>query len=144
MDNSSSRTAALLYHGEDDNHADAIAKSITAPMIRVLPPLFLAIGLGAWAAAAYLYTNTQQLVASGEHARGVVVALSRSGSTYSPVVVFKAAGGTEIEFVAKVGTSSQRVIKREQIDVLCGLEKQTSVLYMKTVVPRRTTTLPHS
>ena len=108
----------MLYYGKDDNHANAIAESIVLRMIRVVPPLFLAIGLGVWAAAAYLYTNTRQLVALGEHARGVVVALSRSGSMYSPVVAFKTAGGTEIEFVGRVGTSSSRFVKGQQLDVL--------------------------
>lgn len=114
----SSRTGDLLYHGQDDNNAHAFAETIIPHMRRVLPPLFLAIGLGVWAAAAYLYTNTRQLVASGEHARGIVVALSRSGSTYSPVVAFKTADGAEIEFVGKVGTSSPRFVKGQQLDVL--------------------------
>jgi hypothetical protein len=87
-------------------------------MMRLLPPLFLAIGLAAWAAAAHVYTTTRELVARGEHARGVVVAFSHSGSTYSPVIVFKTAAGTEVEFVGKVGTSSPRFVKGEQVDIL--------------------------
>jgi hypothetical protein len=51
-------------------------------------------------------------------ARRVVVALSRSGSTYSPVVAFKTAGSTEIVFVGKVGTSSPRFVEGQQLDVL--------------------------
>ena len=68
--------------------AGAIAHAVTPHMMRLLPPLLLAIGLAAWAAAAYLHTTTRELLSRGEHARGVVVALSRSGSTYSRTVRF--------------------------------------------------------
>ena len=85
---------------------------------RVIPPLFLAIGIGALSLAVYSYANTRQLVAQGEHAQGVVVALSRSRSVYSPVVAFKTADGTEVEFVGQVGTSSPRFLKGQSLDVI--------------------------
>jgi len=86
--------------------------------MRLIPPLFLAIGLVAWSLAAYLYTNTRELVAQGEHARGVVVALNRDRSTYFPVVAFKTEDGTQIEFIGKTGTSWSRFIKGQPIDVI--------------------------
>lgn len=85
---------------------------------RLIPPLFLAIGLGACALSAYLYTNTRQLVAQGEHARGTVTALSRSGSAYFPVIAFKTAEGSQIEFVGKSGSSSPTFVKGQQVDVI--------------------------
>jgi hypothetical protein len=87
-------------------------------MTRLITPLFLAVGLLAWSAGLYIYRDTQLLVSRAEHARGVVVALSRSGSTYAPVVNFKTTRGTEIQFVGKVATSSPRFVKGEALDIL--------------------------
>lgn len=86
--------------------------------MRIIPPLFLAIGIGAWSLSAYLYTNVRQLLAEGEHARGTVTALSRSGSAYFPVVAFKTAEGTQIEFVGKSGSSSPTFVKGQQVEVI--------------------------
>ena len=94
---------------------------------RVIPPLFLAIGIGALSLAVYSYANTRQLVAQGEHARGVVVALSRSRSVYSPVVAFKTADGTEVEFVGQIGTSSPRFLKGQSLDVIYRRENPRDV-----------------
>lgn len=87
-------------------------------MTRVIAPLFLAIGLGAWSLSAYLYTDARELVTQGEHARGTVTSFTRSGSVYFPTVAFKTAVGTEFEFTGKTGTSSSRFVKGQQIDVV--------------------------
>lgn len=91
--------------------------------VRLISPLFLAIGLGALTLAIYAWTNTRNLLGHCQHAQGTVVALSREGSVYYPVVTFTTPEGTGIEFIGKVGSSSPRFVKGEHLDVIYRPEK---------------------
>ena len=85
----------------------------------IRPFFFLAIGLGVWALSAYLYMNARQFIAHGEHARGTVTGFRRSRSSYYyPVVAFKTAEGTQIEFVENNGSSSPAFVKGQQVEVI--------------------------
>ena len=63
--------------------------------------------------------NARQLIAHGEHARGTVTGfrISRS-SYYYPVVAFKTAEGTQIQFVENNGSSSPAFVKGQQVEVI--------------------------
>jgi hypothetical protein len=110
-----------------DSGSETDSKHTNVQRLRIIAPLFLAIGLGACSFAAYLYTNTREFVAKGEHARAVVVALRHSSSSgYSPVVDFKTAAGTKVEFIGRNGSSPPSFDKGEQIEVIYRPENPSS------------------
>lgn len=55
------------------------------------------LGLGLFAGAGYLYSDTRQLISTGKAAQGTVVAFerhsSKSGNSYYPVIEFTTASG---------------------------------------------------
>lgn len=83
------------------------------------------MGLSALSLSVYLFTNSKHLIAGGEHARGTVIAFSRSGSALFPVVVFNTSKGTHVEFVGKSGSSSPSFVKGQQLDVIYKPENPT-------------------
>jgi hypothetical protein len=88
----------------------------------LLPLLFLLVGLGLSAGAAFAFARTKRFLAHAQQGQGEVLALeesrSQNGTSYHPVVGFQTWNGERVEFRSATGSSSRSYRVGQSVPIL--------------------------